>query len=133
MAQNLPRLSVLALLATAACGGIPKQKFVFDAIDVGERPLPCLVVVNDDWVGAAERQQYGNVAGDDELSLTLEFTSAEVEVTMAPMMASGGQPVSVPKSRKEARETSGFMDDTRRLFVTDPQRVLFILPRRSIN
>jgi hypothetical protein len=38
---------VLAVLA--ACGGVPKQRFKFDAIDVAENPRPCLVVVNDDF------------------------------------------------------------------------------------
>lgn len=120
---------LLALLT--ACGGIPTQKFEFDAIDASENPRPCLVVVNDDWVGAAEKNQFVNVAGDDSLTLELVFQSAEVEVTMAPVLVEGGAVARVPKSRKEARDYTGFMDETRRLMLRDPKRQLFILPRRT--
>jgi hypothetical protein len=122
--------SLTALLATA-CGSVPKRSFQFDAIDVEETPRPCLVVVNDDWIGAAERNQVVNVAGDDALAVELEFRSSEVEVTMAPVLVEGGKVQRMPKSRKEARDYSGFMEETRRLMFTDPDRQLFILPRKG--
>ncbi len=124
-------LSLLVLLACTACGSIPSRQFEFDAIDVGENPRPCLVVVNDDWVTAAEKNQFVNLAGDDSLSLTIEFRSSEVEVIMAPILTEGGKPTRVPKSRKEARDYSNFMDEPRKLQFNDPRRVLFILPKKS--
>lgn len=123
--------SLSLLLATAACGSIPTKTFDFDAIDVGENPRPCLVVVGDDWVAAAEKNQFVNVEGDDQLTLTLPFASSEVEVTMAPVLVESGKVTRVPKSRKEARDYSGFMDESRRLILTDPRRQLFILPRKT--
>lgn len=125
-------LSLLSLLALTACGSIPVRTFEFDAISTDDQPRPCLIVVNDDWVGAAERKQFVNVAGDDVLSLPISFPSPEVQITVAPMKMSGGQP-SVPKSRKEARDTSNYMDEVRPLVITDPKRVLFILPKKPVG
>jgi len=120
-----------ALLTLAACGGIPTKTFEFDAIDVNEQPRPCLVVVNDDWVTAAEKNQYVNVDSDDVLSLNLAFPTSEVEVIMAPVIVEGGKVTRIPKSRKEARDYSGFTDESRRLIMTDVKRQLFILPRKG--
>src|SRR5262245_3737044 len=124
-------LSVSMLLAATACGGIPTRTFEFDAIDAEERPRPCLVVVNDDWVAAAEKSQYGNVPEDDAPPLVLTFPSSEVEFIMAPVMVESGKVTRVPKSRKEARDYSGYMDESRRLILTDTKRQFFILPRKS--
>jgi hypothetical protein len=124
-------MSVLAVLA--ACGGVPKQRFKFDAIDVAENPRPCLVVVNDDWAAAAEKNQVVNVADDDELVLEIEFPSAETVVTMAPLTVENGKVVRMPKSRKDARDYSGFVEELRKLRLRDPERQLFILPRKSAN
>lgn len=123
--------SLLALLPLAACGGVPTQRFVFDAIDVSEAPRPCLVVVADDWVGAHEKNQFVNVENDDTLTLNVPFNSAEVEVTVAPVLVEGGKVMRVPKSRKEARDYSGFMEETRRLLLGDPPLQHFILPRKT--
>ena len=62
-------ISLSLLFATAACGSIPTQQFTFDAIDTGENPRPCMLVVNDDWPAAAEKNQYLNVESDDTLTL----------------------------------------------------------------
>lgn len=121
----------LLLLAVAACGSIPAREFEFDAIDVGEKPLTCLVVVNDDWVGAAEKKQFVNLDGHSPLVMKIEFPSSEVEVTMAPVGTEGGKVTRVPKSRSEARDYSGFQDESRRLRLGFPRRMLFILPRAT--
>lgn len=126
-------LSLPALLLLCSCGSIPTQRFEFDVIDAGETPRPCLIVVNDDWVGAAEKNQFVNVATDDTLTIEIPFASAEVEITVAPVLIEGGKVARSPKSRKEARDYSGFMDETRRLMLRDPRRQLFILPRKSTN
>jgi hypothetical protein len=128
---NLLSLSTLLLLCS--CGSIPSQRFEFDVVDTGETPRPCLIVVNDDWVGAAEKNQFVNVETDDTLSIDVQFASAEVEITVAPVLVEGGKVARAPKSRKEARDYSGFMDETRRLMLRDPRRQLFILPRKSAN
>ncbi len=120
-----------ALCAMTACAGIPTKSFEFDALDAAEQPRPCLIVVNDDWVTAAEKNQFVNVDSDDLLRLEIPFPSAEIEITMAPVMVESGKVTRVPKTRKEARDYSGFMDDTRRLKLTDPKRQLFILARKS--
>jgi hypothetical protein len=124
-------LSVSLLGLTTACGSIPTKSFEFLAIDASEQPRPCLIVVNDDWVAAAEKNQFVNVEGGNSLVLDIPFPSAEVEVTVAPVLVESGKVARVPKSRKEARDYSGFMDDVRRLRVTDPRRQLFILVRKS--
>lgn len=127
--RRLFPLSALAL--AAACSSVPTRAFEFDAIDAGETPRPCLIVVNDDWVAAAEKNQFVNVGADDTLVLQIAFPTSEVEVTVAPVLVESGKVTRVPKSRKEARDYSGFSDDTRRLRVTDPRKQLFILVRKS--
>lgn len=131
--NTLRPVSVLTLLVLTACGSIPTRTFEFEAIDVGDNPRACMIVVNDDWVGAAAKKQFVNVTGDDVLSLTIPFPSPEVEVTVAPMQITGSGEPRVPKSRKEARDTSGFADEVRKLLMTDPKRVLFILPKKPVN
>jgi hypothetical protein len=126
------RLLALSLLTlTAACGSIPTRTFEFAAIDTSENPRPCLIVVNDDWVGAAERNQFVNVADANTLKLEIAFPVAEVEVTAAPVLVESGKITRVPKSRKEAVDYSGFVDEQRKLRSTDPRRVLFILRRKG--
>ena len=124
-------LSLLACVGATACGSIPTKTFTFDAIDVSERPRPCLIVIDDDWASAADKNHVVNVTGDDKLELTLEFRSAEIEVTVAPLTVDGDVVSTMPRSRKEARDVSGFMDETRRLKVTDPATQFFILPYKS--
>src|SRR5688572_1046033 len=129
MPSFFAKILPLVPLALASCGGIPTQQFEFYAIDAEESPRPCLVVINDDWVGAAEKNHYVNVGDTGPLKLTLEFPSSELQVTMAPLKLSGGKPTKVPRSRKDSWE-SGYSDEQRTLFMTDPPRVLFILTRR---
>jgi hypothetical protein len=124
-------LSLSALAFATACSGVPTKTFEFDAIDAGETARPCLIVVNDDWVAAAEKNHFVNVDGDNTLALEIPFVSSEVEVTVAPVLVESGKVTRVPKSRKEARDYTGFTDDTRRLRFTDTRRQLFILMRKS--
>jgi hypothetical protein len=124
-------LSLPLLAAFAACGSIPTKQFEFRAIDTGDQPRPCMIVVDDDWAGAAEKSQFVNLDGNAPLVLTIPFAQAEVEVTVAPVLVESGKVARVPKSRKEATDYSGFKDDVRRLRVTDPRVHLFILVRKS--
>lgn len=124
-------LSLSLLAACAACGSIPTQQFEFRSIDTGDQPRPCLIVVDDDWAGAAERNQFTNLDGNTPLVLTIPFKNAEVEITVAPVLVESGKVARVPKSRKEARDYSGYMDDVRRLHLRDPRVNLFILVRKS--
>lgn len=122
-------LSLASALCTA-CGSVPTRTFQFDAIDVEEKPLPALVVVGDDWIGAAERQQFVNLdKNDSSLTLELKFDRAEVDVTVAAVQVDPdtGKPTKVPKSRGEPNE---FVAEPRRVQITDPQMQMFILPRR---
>ena len=126
-------LTAVPLLLLCSCGSIPTQRFEFDVIDTGERPRPCLIVVNDDWIGAADKNQYVNVDTDDTLTIEVPFASAEVEITIAPVLVEGGKVARAPRSRKEARDYSGFVEEPRKLRLRDPERQLFILPRKSSN
>ncbi|MFY9344869.1 MAG: hypothetical protein WAT39_20415 [Planctomycetota bacterium] len=131
MNSTLRSLALLALPALAACGGIPTKAFVIDCIDTGGNPRPCLIVVNQDFGAAVEKNQYVNVAADDELAITIPFDSAEVEITAVPVLVEGNQVTRHPKSRTEALTFSGFVDEVRRLRLSDHRRHLFILARRS--
>ena len=121
-------LSMLACVAATACGSIPKKTFVFDAIDLQEGARPCLIVVDDAWVEAADKNQVVNFPSDNTLPVTIEFRSSEVEITVAPLRVSGDQISSMPRSRMEAIQSSDFKaDEPRRLRLTDPDKQLFIL------
>lgn len=122
-------LSVCAAALTA-CGGVPTRRFQFDAMDVEEKPLPAMIVIGDDWLGAAERQQFVNLDNrDSTLALDVTFDRGEIEITVAavPVHPDTGKPQRVPKSRSEPNE---FVAEPRRLRLTDPEVQLFILPRR---
>jgi len=117
--------SFAACAAMTACGSVPKKTFVFDAITIEERAHPCLIVIDDEWDKAAENNQVVNMGGDDELKVTVEFRSAEIEVTVAPLAPGSNV---MPRSRSEAIQMSQFMDDMpRRLRMDDPQQHLFVL------
>lgn len=119
-----------ASLGAVACGGVPTRKFQFKVVDTSEQPRPALIVIdNQDFATAAEKNQFVSVDSNDWLSLTLSFPSSEVEITVAPVVVDGNRVSRVPKDRKEAVELSNFKDDTRRLHLDDPQKQLFILPR----
>lgn len=133
--RNVNRRNTVLFVATtllAACGSVPTRTFQIEAIDVDERPVPCIVVVGDDWAGAAERNQYVNVGSDDTLALKLAFDRAEVDIIVAavPVDTATGKPRMSPKSRTESTEATGFLADVRRIRFTDPERNLFILRKR---
>jgi hypothetical protein len=123
-------LLLTALLAS--CAGVPTRTFQIDAIDVDESPVPCIVVVGDDWAGAAEHNQYVNLGGDNTLTLKVPFDRPEVDIVVAavPVDAATGKPRIQPKSRTESTDATGFLADYRRVRLTDPERNLFILRRR---
>lgn len=132
----MTRLTHVLLLGVAAsfaaCGSVPTRTFQIDAIDVDEKPVPCLVVIGDDWSGAAEHNQLVNVAGDDTLALTVAFARPEVDIIVAavPVDPATGKPRKFPKSRTESTDATGFLADARRIRLTDPERNLFILRRK---
>ncbi len=124
-------LSLTSLVALAACGSVPTREFEFRAIDTADQPRPCMIVVNDDWQTAAEKAQFVNVDGNQPLKMTIPFPTAEVEITVAPVLVDSGKVARIPKSRKEARDYSGFNDDVRRLRLGDTRVHLFVLVRKS--
>jgi hypothetical protein len=127
--HRLLSLSLLGL--SAACSSVPKKTFEFSVIDNGENPRPSLIVVNDDWVGAVQRNQFVNVSDHSPLRVEIAFNVAEVEVIAAPVLIESGKITRVPNSRKEAVDYTGFIDDQKRLRVTDHPRQLFILRRKG--
>lgn len=130
MRYHLP-LAAATLALLTACSGVPTRTFQIDAIDVDERAVPCLVVIGDDWAGAAQKQQLVNVGSDDTLGLTVEFVRPEMDViVVAVPLDPAGKVRAMPKSRTESTELTDFIGDVRRLRATDPARNLFILRKR---
>lgn len=119
-------LTFVGCAAMTACGSVPKKTFVFDAITIEERAHPCLIVIDDEWDTAADKNQVVNAnGGDDQLSVTVEFRNSEVEVTVAPLAPGSNV---LPRSRSEAIQMSRFVDDLpRRLRIDDPKKHLFVL------
>lgn len=131
MQPTLRSVALLAVSALAACGSIPTKTFVFDCVDAAENPRPCMIVINEDYTTAAEKAQFVNVASDNELVLEIPFPRGEVEVTAVPVLVEGDKVTRVPKSRIEGINFSGFVDETRRLRLTDHKKHMFILARRN--
>lgn len=126
--QTKLALSLVACTAMTSCGSIPKQKFIFDAIDLNEQPRACLIVVDDEWDAAAEKGQIVNVTGDDQLDVMIEFRQAEVEITVAPLTVDGNTVTMMPTSRTQAIQMSSFKDDLpRKLRLGDPSKHVFVL------
>ncbi len=124
--------AAVGLSLLAACAGTPKRTFYFDAIDTEEKPVSCLVVIGDDWDGAATASQIVNVKGDDSVRIEVPFDAPEVSIICAAIRtnATTGEPDSLPTSRSESTEATKFVAGTRRLRVDDAPKVLFILERK---
>lgn len=114
----------------AACGSVPKRTFEIHALSAEERPVPCLVVVDDDWIGAADRNQFVNLPPGKPLSLEIVFERGEVEVAVAPILVNldTGAPDWVPRRRSDENAAVRLEEELRQLRPTDPQRQLFLLP-----
>lgn len=126
--RALPAL-LLVIGSGAACSGIPTKTFVFDAIDAAEKPLPCVVVVDDQWDAAAESGHLVNVKNADALRVTIPFHTPEVDITVMQVEvdAATGKMVKPPRSRSDP---SDYRTEVRTLRVTDPAMQLFVLDRR---
>jgi len=131
MKNRLPLLVLAASALMTACAGVPTRTFKVDAMDVDERPVPCLVVIGDDWAGAAQKKQFVNVGTDNTLDLTVEFVRPEMDIIVAAVpLDANGQPRALPKSRAESTELTDFLADVRRLWADDKEIELFILRKR---
>ncbi len=126
-------LSVAGLALLTACAGTPTKTFYFDAIDTQENPVSCLVVIGDDWDGAATASQLVNIKGDDQVKVQVPFEAPEVTIICAAVKtnATTGEPDSMPTSRSESTEATGFVAGTHRLRADDATKVLFILERKN--
>src|SRR5262245_2250183 len=133
MIMHLSRYApLLTALIFAACGQPSGPTLIaLDAIDVSENPRPCMFVVNGDWEGAAAKEQFANVQTDDQCKLTLPEGWHEVEIIAAPLQAVDGKPTRIPKTRKEARDYSGYMEESRLIRRGDPVLHLFILLKKA--
>ncbi|MBM4060064.1 MAG: hypothetical protein FJ265_03060 [Planctomycetes bacterium] len=127
--QTIP---LLAGLVFTACSSVPTRTLRIDAIGVDEKPVPCIVVVGDDWAGAAEKNQFVNLTGDDTLALQVAFEQPSVDIIVAavPVDQATGKPLMLPKSRDESAKATSFLADFAQVRLTDPDRQLFILRQR---
>ncbi|MCR9246356.1 MAG: hypothetical protein NXI31_15090 [bacterium] len=131
--RRLPTFAVVGTLALlTACAGPPQRKFRIDAINTSEKPVACLVVVGDDWAGAAEQNRVVNVGGDDQATLELTFDKPEISIIVAaiPMNESTGEIDALPTSRSNSTASTSYIAGTRKLRVDDAPTQLFILEQR---
>lgn len=126
--SSLRGLSLLPLLALVACGGVPRRTFEIRAIDPEERPVACLVVVDDRWDTAAAQKRITNGNGGP-LRVEVEFPRPEVGVTLVPVQidVDTNEVMRMPTNMNDAYEHHA---EARFLRVDDPPRQLFILERR---
>jgi hypothetical protein len=125
--MTTPRtLAVLLLLALAACGSVPKRTFRIHAIDTDEKPLTCLVVIGDDWQGAAENQRVAGAKGPLPVELVFERPTVDVTV-MQVAVDDAGRMLAPPISRSSDSE---YRSEVRQIGQNDPPDQLFILDRR---
>jgi hypothetical protein len=119
-------LALTGLTALAACGSVPKRTFHIRAIDTDEKPLTCLVIVEDDWQVAAEKHRVAGSKGP--LALDLVFDRPTIEITvMQVAVDDSGKMLSPPTSRSSDSE---YRTEVRTIGQNDPPDQLFILERR---
>ena len=132
MQSSLPQLLALAAasLLLTSCGSIPTKTFRVDAIDSGEEPVPCVVVIDQDWTGARERKQFVNV-NSEAYDIALQFQRAEVEVTVAQVVVDPdtGKVTWCPTRATDSDPAATNKSSSRRVRMTDPAMQLFILGR----
>ena len=116
-------VALTACLTMTACGSIPQKDFEFRAIDINGSSQTCLVVVNGDFEAAIQNESLIGKDGTESCSVTIPFTSNEVEVTIVPCKIG----MDLPRSRAQATDYKSY---TRRLRLTDPGTHLFILERK---
>lgn len=119
----------LPLLLLVACGGIPRRTFEIQTIDPNERPLACLVVVNQDWEAAQRDMLVTNFGGKESVRVDVSFQRPEVDITVVPVAIdpTKGEIASWPKTRADAFE---HQSEARFVRANDPPVQLFILDRR---
>lgn len=127
LSTRLP-LALSALLA--ACGSVPTRTFEFAAMNDEEVAMPAIVVVDQEWLRAAENKQFVNI-DSKTLPLTLEYPGdrQEIEITVAAIKIDPDthEITWVPKRSTDAHATVSEHNSSRRLRLTDPKLQLFIL------
>ncbi|MFT4513974.1 MAG: hypothetical protein ACI89X_003536 [Planctomycetota bacterium] len=112
-----------ACAAMTACGSIPKKSFTFSAIDNGGASQSCLIVIDDEWDTAIANEWTVGNDGDESCSITVEFKTPKVEVTVVPFKRG----MDLPRSRSQSVDYKSY---TRTLRVDDPETHLFILEKK---
>ncbi|HEX5050354.1 MAG TPA: hypothetical protein VFZ65_01150 [Planctomycetota bacterium] len=132
MPNRTNRILLLAAGAMlASCGSVPTRTFQIRAINVNQEPVPCVVVINDDWTGAAERNQF-LTPSSPTLKLPVQFQVPAVTLTAAALQFDAdGKPLNVPSSRSQAIDFSDYLTEVREdVRATDPDVVLFVLRKK---
>lgn len=124
-------LTSLALLSLTACGSVPKRTFTIEAIDNDDyrKPWPCLVVVDGDWAGAAQRKQFINLNGNEPLQLELTFDQPKHQVEVVPVRVVNGEVNKVPLTELESLAETDRRLERRELFAGDAEKQKFVISR----
>lgn len=122
-----------SLAALTACGSVPTRTFDFAAINADQRAVPAIVVVDQDWIGAAEKKQFVNV-DNKSLPITIAYPDGrqEVEVTVAAILVDPDDASKITWSPTRSTDTNPAIaekPELRRLRLLDPVRQLFILDK----
>lgn len=128
--DSIPMLGTLCLLAS--CSSVPTRTFQILAMDTNKAPVPCMVIIGDDWQGAGPKNQFVNI-DSERLALTVPFDRPEVLITVAGIkLDANKKPLEpLPTTRIDATEKSGgYIPDQVKLRLTDPETTLFILQKR---
>ncbi|MFT4840221.1 MAG: hypothetical protein ACI8UD_001919 [Planctomycetota bacterium] len=123
MALYRKSMVLVACAAMTACGSMPKKNFSFKAINNSGETQTCLIVINDQWDTAIENDWVTGKDGSDSCSMTLEFQTPKIEVTVVPFNIG----MELPRSRSQAVDYKSY---TRTLLMTDPETHLFILEKK---
>lgn len=130
--RNVRRaLATLPLLALVACGSVPKRTFTIDAIDSDNyrKPWPCMVVVDGDWPGAVQREQYVNLNGNQPLQLELTFDKPKHQIEVVPVPVVNGKVDPVVKTEIQSYNETSRRVDRRELLPGDATKQLFVIAR----
>ncbi|MEO6593542.1 MAG: hypothetical protein ABIP94_02175, partial [Planctomycetota bacterium] len=129
--QSNQFLLLIAGALLASCGSVPTRTFKVRAINIDQQPVPCIVVIGDDWSGAADKRQFLN-ADTTTLNLPVQFKFPAVTLTAAAMeFDAEGKPLNNLSTRSAAIEVSDYLTDVREeVRFTDPEVILFVLRKK---
>lgn len=90
--KTLQLAGLVGVSLMTACGGLRLKEFEFEAINEARQPIPCMIVVNDQWPNVVEQATFVNLdprrfPDAKQGKMSLDFTKRQtVTVHLVPLV-----------------------------------------------